>query len=129
MKYLGIDFGTKRIGLAVSDEAATLAFPKSIVQGGKGAAAEVVAFCEKEGVSVAVIGESKNFKGEENAIMENTRGFAKELEAAGLKVVYEPEILSTVQAQQIQGDTGKLDASAAAIILQSYLDRLKFQSN
>ena len=50
--------------------------------------------------------------------------FKKELEAAlGKKVEYEPEFWSSMQAERWQGKTDKLDASAAAIILQSFLDK------
>lgn len=126
MRYLGIDFGTKRIGLAISDEAATLAFPHDVVKNSKTAAAEIVEICKVNKISVAVMGESNNYKGNENAVMEEARPFAAELEKAGLKVIFEPEVLSTMQAERIQGRKDNIDASAAAIILQSFLDRKKF---
>ncbi len=128
MRYLGIDYGSKRIGLALSDESAFFAFPKGVIESSRNAANEIKAICRKEGISEAVVGESRNFKGQENLIMTDTKRFVSELEALGLTVIYEPEIFSTVQAQQIQGDSKDLDASAAAVILQSYLDRLRFRS-
>jgi RNase H-fold protein (predicted Holliday junction resolvase) len=53
--------------------------------------------------------------------------FAKSLAAAGLIIHLEPEYLTSHQAQHIQGVNKMLDASAAAIILQSFLDKRKNQ--
>lgn len=135
MKYLGIDYGTKRIGLATSDGGGSMAFPHSTVKAGPGALAAVDAVIKKEGVEKVVIGESRNFKGEANIVMEDIAEFKKDLEElTQLPVVYEAEFLSSAAAaRQFEGDFGrgerpsqeKLDASAAAVVLQSYLDRNK----
>ena len=69
------------------------------------------------------MGESRDFHGKINEIMWKIEGFKKQLETMGKKVVYEPEFLSSVQASKITGENDMIDASAAAIILQSYLDR------
>lgn len=128
MRYLGIDFGTKRIGIAISDDMATLAFPKAVLENNKtqlGPSADTIYdMCKSEGVDTVILGESKNFKGEDNAVMEKVAKFKTELESKGLTVIYVPELFSTVQAEQIQGKNKDLDASAAAVILQSYLDRI-----
>jgi putative holliday junction resolvase len=135
MKYLGIDYGTKRIGLATSDDGGSMAFPHSTVKAGAGALVAIDELIKKEGVEAVVIGESRNFKGEANAVMEDIAGFKKDLkELTKLPVEYEAEFLSSAAAaRQYEGDFGrgdkpnqeKLDASAAAMILQSYLDRNK----
>ena len=133
MKYLGIDYGTKRIGLATSDTGGSMAFPLTTIKAGAHALQEIVEIIKKEGVQKVVVGESRNFKGEANKVMEDIEQFKKDLEElAGLPVVYEAEFLtSAAAARQFEGDFGrkerpsqeKLDASAAAMILQSYLDR------
>jgi RNase H-fold protein (predicted Holliday junction resolvase) len=82
-----------------------------------------VALCIKEGVDTVVIGESKNYKGEHNSIMKRIVPLVESLKKAGLSVVWEPEFMSSQQAEYHQGAIKKLDASAAAIILQSYLDK------
>ena len=65
-------------------------------------------------------------KGEQNEIMQDIEAFKKMLELdLHIKVIYQPEFYSTAQAARIQGENDKTDASAAAIILQSYLDRYK----
>jgi RNase H-fold protein (predicted Holliday junction resolvase) len=62
--------------------------------------------------------------------MEEVRDFKEYLEEEfGIEVVFEPEILSTLQASRIQGEHIMIDSSAAAIILQSYLDRIQSRNN
>lgn len=130
-KYLGIDYGTKRVGVAVSDEAGTMAFPKEVIQntGLEHIADKISKICNELGVRDIVLGESKNFKGEDNVVMKEARGLINHLEARGLDVIFEPEIFSTMQAERLQGQKSDIDASAAAIILQSYLDRVKHKQN
>ena len=70
-----------------------------------------------------VMGESRNYKGEPNDILLESVEFKKKLEARGFVVHFEPEFMTSVQAERFQGKTELLDASAAAIILQSYLER------
>ena len=135
MKYLGIDFGTKRIGLAISDETGSLAFPFTTVKAGPKALCEVASVVSTEGIERVVLGESRNFRGERNAVMEAIDQFKKDLEElAGVPIEYEKELFtSTMAARQFAPDgsrkgapsQAKLDASAAALILQSYLDRQK----
>ena len=112
-----------------------MAFPHSTVKAGPGALAAIDELIQKEGVEKIVLGESHNFKGEANAVMEDIAEFKKDLEElTQLPVVYEAEFLSSAAAaRQYEGDFGrgekpsqeKLDASAAAVILQSYLDKNK----
>ncbi len=126
MRYLGIDFGSKRIGVAVSDAHGSIAFPHSVVANSKDAILEIVAIAKKEGVGTIVVGESKDFSGKPNVVMEKITPFTHELEkASDLPVIFEPEFLSSQQASTFQGEHQKLDASAAAIILQAYLERKK----
>jgi putative holliday junction resolvase len=124
MKYLGIDFGNKRIGLSVSDEEGRLAFPLSVLVNGEKLIDEILEIIKKENISAVVIGESKNYFGEPNKIMGEIKKFKKELEEeAKLSVIFEPEFMTSVQAEKITGKNEMVDASAAAIILQSFLDR------
>jgi RNase H-fold protein (predicted Holliday junction resolvase) len=86
--------------------------------------------CQKEAVGAIVIGESKDFKGNDNFIMNDVRKLAKALETkVGISVFLEPEFLTSRQAAQIQGAHSKLDASSATIILQSYLDKQTYRKS
>jgi RNase H-fold protein (predicted Holliday junction resolvase) len=72
------------------------------------------------------MGESKDLKGNDNDIAEEIRSFKKKLETKlDMEVIYEPEFYTSLQASRLQGEGAMLDASAAAIILQSYLDKYK----
>jgi putative Holliday junction resolvase len=123
MKYLGIDFGEKRVGIAISDEEGKFAFPNVVLDNDKDLLKNIVGLCMRNAVETVVMGESKNFQGKVNEIMWKIEGFKKQIEAVGIRVVYEPEFMTSVQASRITGENDMLDASAAAIILQSYLDK------
>lgn len=147
MKYLGIDFGSKRVGMAVSDEAGQMAFPYSVLQNNENLLNEAAEIIKKEKIEEIVMGESKDFKNEPNKIMKKIEEFKKNLEdlpaQAGklkIKVWLEPEFMTSKQANigfksrrlALQESGSRLkrreqnsmhDASAAAIILQSYLDK------
>lgn len=135
MKYLGLDYGTKRIGVAVSDETATLAFPLGTVKAGENAIREVLDIIRENEVGKVVIGESRNYQGEENPVMKYIEVFKRKLEDSEIEVVLEPEFMSSVLAarqfapeeksRKANPNQDKLDASAAALILQNYLDRIK----
>lgn len=129
MKFLGIDFGLKRVGIAVSDEGQRIAFPKTIYLNDKKLLERIISYCKINSVSGIVLGESKNFKGEDNPIMKEILKFKVSLEkATGFSVYMEPEFMTSSEAKKmrVEGDDGEmLDASAAAIILQSYLDKNK----
>lgn len=128
-RLLGIDFGTKRIGIALTDESGSMALPYSVIENSKESLAEILEVCKKNSVSKIVIGESKNYSGLDNDIMNGVNGIAEQLKQNDIEVVLHPEFLTSFQAEQtnfnLQGNKNMLDASAAAIILQSYIDSYK----
>lgn len=130
-KYLGIDYGTKRIGVSISDENKKFAFPLTTIQNRESEKAKEIAcyeirkICDENFIELVVVGYSKNYKNEDNEIMKDVFEFKQFLEDEfGIETTFEPEIMSTMQASRFQGEHEKIDASAAAIILQSYLDRM-----
>lgn len=125
MRILGIDYGTKRIGIAVSDETHTIAVPVVVVQNSDLALREIVEIARQHEARELVIGESRNYKQQPNAIFEEADAFKKLLEQEGFTVHLELEFMTSVNAERFQGKTAMTDASAAALILQSYLDRTK----
>jgi putative Holliday junction resolvase len=134
MKYLGIDYGTKRIGIAVSDEEGRVAFPSAVVEAGPDALSKVVELAKKNNVQKIIIGESQTLAGEANPVQEDIGQFKKDLEElSALPVKYEREFFtSSLAARQFTPDGSRkenpehknLDASAAALILQSFLDKM-----
>lgn len=124
MKYLGIDYGTKKIGLATSDLDGRFAQPFEIIVNTDTCVQYVADVCRERGVDTIVIGASQDLTGQDNPVMERIRPFAQRLEeVTDCAVVLEPEFYTTAHAAR-SGIDGVLDASAAALILQSYLDRI-----
>ncbi len=137
MRYLGIDFGTKRVGVAVSDETGGFALPLVVLANGGGLFPALKKIIAEKEIGAVVLGESKDFKGGDNIVMKAITEFKITLEKeTGLLVHLEPEFMSSEQAAHpiARGKrnparktklkkNANLDASAAAIILQSYLDK------
>lgn len=123
MRLLGIDVGTKRVGLAISDEEGKVAFPFEVCPMNAKLVEYLNARIKEKGVGTVVLGESKNFKGEDNTVMQKIVELKEVLQNLGVDVVLESETFTSQEAKRIQGNVPELDASAAAIILQSYLDK------
>lgn len=140
-RFMGIDYGTKRIGVAISDEKYTLAFPKEIVINDEDAFKKIGEIIKKEKIGEIVVGESVDFSGKLNALSGRIEVFILELkEKFNLPVHKQKEFLTSVEARKIgsskkdfnqaqshskvkQIKSGRVDASAAALILQRYLDK------
>jgi len=126
MRILGVDYGTKRIGVAITDEGAQMAFPKLVLQNDAKVIENFKKIITDNEIKTVVLGESKNFKMVDNEIMKEILDFRDVLEKEiNVDVVMYSEIYSSAQAEFFQGKTDMLDASAAAIILQSYLESKK----
>ena len=124
MRFLGIDYGAKRIGLAISDERQTLAFPKEILPNDKNIFEKIAEILREENITEVVIGESLDFSGKPNKISGATENFITEFEEKfKLPVHKQKEFLTTVEARRYQENNNSVDASAAALILQRYLDK------
>jgi putative holliday junction resolvase len=128
MRYLGIDYGTKKVGLAFSDEEGTMGFPFDIIPNDAQLSDALTLLIETERIGAVVIGESRDFAGNPNPIANAARALGDELTSrTGAPVHYEPEMLTTQEARRdfegIRTNKGNVDASAAALILTSYLSR------
>lgn len=124
MKYLGIDYGTKRIGVALSDEEGSFAFPKTIIPT-EDAIGAIQDICVQEEVGGIVIGEPIATNNERNIIAGEVDSFCKKVATATkIPIHREQEGFSSVEAYRYQQTRGPADDSAAAIILQRFLDKL-----
>ena len=126
MRYLGIDYGDKRIGIAISDEEGKFAFPKLVVRNEWLEVRKTLSdFISSEHIKGIVIGLPQNFKGKDTQQTKKVRDFAEKLKKElGVEVVFENEILTSRQIKKTGASTREMiDASSAALILQSYLDR------
>lgn len=123
-RFLGIDYGTKRIGIAVSDENTILAFPKGILSNDLNIFKNIGEILKTENISEIVIGESVNFKGQENIVSKDIKVFISELKNKfNLPIHEQKEFLTSVEARRFQDLKKRIDDSAAALILQRYLDK------
>jgi len=121
-KIIGIDYGTKKVGVAISNEDGILAFPVDVFET-KTILEKVESLAKENEVRKIVIGESTGFDMKDNPVMKEIRDFVEKLKEKGFEVVLENEFMSSMQASRLQGYNKKQDASAAALVLQSYLDK------
>lgn len=129
MRYLGLDFGSKRVGLALSDEGGLIAVPHAVLPNDGSLLREVVRIARAREVAAVVLGDSKDFQMRDNKIMVAARAFAAELERSGLAVQWHPEFMTSAEAERGTGKNASLDASAAAVMLQSFLEREAHRAN
>lgn len=140
MRFIGVDYGSKRVGLAISDATAMLARPWQVVttdEPDPGNSAAMIAdffprlLNDEDGLDGIVVGLPRRLDGSENAQTPNARAFGEALgQITGLPVIFQDERLTSVEAEaQLalrEKDWKKrklqIDAVAAAIMLQDFLD-------
>jgi putative Holliday junction resolvase len=131
-RCIGLDPGSRRIGVAVGDSETAIAFPRPPIRH-RSAAADVEAIASvarEEGAELVVVGLPRNMDGSEGPQAAAARAFGERLAAIGLNVVFHDERLTSwAAAEQMAAEgrrphrsTGELDSAAAAVMLQDYLD-------
>ncbi len=127
MKYLGIDYGTKKVGFAQSDDDGCLAFPLMIAPNDATLLKDILELIREMKFTTVVIGESVDGNGKPNAIAKEARALGAKIEnTIDVRVVFEKEWYSTVEARKQPGKEGnhEVDDQAAAIVLQRHLDKI-----
>ena len=136
MRALGVDYGRRRIGLALSDATGLLARPWKTIAGGRDAARDLARIAgelgaEEDGLAAIVIGLPRRLSGEANEQTAAATKLADDLRTlVDVPIVLQDERLSSHAAEELLARREKdwrkrkaqLDAAAAAIILQDYLD-------
>lgn len=123
MRILGIDYGTKRVGLAISDELGLLARELSIVSPAE-FFRDLSQLIEQYEIEDIVVGIPLNMSGQDTDKTKEARTFQAKIEAiSGIHVHGVDERLSSQMAENISGSSKNLDSLAAQIILQNYLNR------
>jgi len=138
VRIVGLDVGARRIGIAVSDATLTLARPVDVLRPGSLeddaphlVAAAIARLAQEEGVAAIVVGLPRRLDGTPTEMTARVEAFAAELEGiTGVRVVRQDERLTSREAESRLAATDKhwrsrkarLDAAAAAVILQEYLD-------
>ncbi len=129
MKYIGIDYGTKKTGVAFSDDAGQMGFPHGTLVTTPKLVDELAALIKEKGTGAIIVGESRNLSGNDNPVAKEARAMAERLGSlTGLPVHFEPETYTTQEARRypdgsrMEGSPD-VDASAAALILTGYFER------
>jgi putative Holliday junction resolvase len=136
-RLMGLDYGTKRVGVALSDETHMLAHPHSVLPAEPFAKLleSLKALIQEKHVIKIVIGVPRNMDGTEGDSARKAREFVARLkEALTVPISTIDERMTTLQASRQLQEAGKntrkqketIDAAAAAILLQTYLDGLGF---
>jgi putative Holliday junction resolvase len=131
-RYLGIDYGAKRMGVASGDDEVRLAAPLVTLEADKGDwVKQLQQICRDETINHIVIGLPRGLDGQETAQTARVRAEAKRLEEElGLPLSLQDEALTSEAARERLAEQGQpttggiIDRTAAAIILQDYLDGL-----
>ena len=129
-RVLGIDVGTVRVGVALSDSAGMVASPHTSLPAGEDLADRLADLAAQESCKTVVVGLPKGMSGRDTASTQMARAVAKQLAERGLNVQLWDERLSSAEAERVLLSAGRRreqrkverDPIAAAIILQGWLD-------
>ncbi len=132
MKLIGLDVGTKRIGVAKADSSTKIAVPDGFVNVNGQEFAEIARIARMYNTSTFVVGLPRNNSGEETKQSAYARNFARQLAMSipNTRIYFQDESLTSVEAERRLKERkknfqkGEIDAEAASIILQDFLERL-----
>ncbi|MFA7309433.1 MAG: Holliday junction resolvase RuvX [Candidatus Paceibacterota bacterium] len=124
MRYLGIDYGEKRVGVAVSDAAGTIAFPRMTLTNDASLFEGLEKIISEEKIGTIVVGDTRAFSGLENPVTKDAEAFIGRLaKKTELPVVPAFEAGSSIEASRYSPDgNAHDDGAAAAVILQRYME-------
>lgn len=138
MKYIGLDLGSRTLGVAISDELGILARAYNTLRfhddDYEKAINYTLEICEKEKVSTVILGLPKHMNGDEGVRAQISFDFKAAIEAkSNIKVILEDERLTTVIVDKAMIEANvrrkdrhqKKDEMAAVVILQNYLDKIR----
>jgi putative pre-16S rRNA nuclease len=136
MRWLGIDYGEARMGLAISDVLSSFAVPVKTVQRGPDTIQEICRSIEGQAITGIVIGLPLNMDGSHGPAAIKAKAFGDQLQNAlpHIMIQFWDERLTTVEAQKMLHSVGKnakqskkmIDQVAAQILLQNFLDAQEF---
>lgn len=131
-RVLALDFGTKRIGIAISDENRKIAFPRGYVSPKQ--RGELIQLIGNEAVEQVLIGLPKSLSGKETKSTKAVREFARWLrQNTQVKIEFVDERFSTREAEQKLREAGtssknrktKIDSVSAYVLLEAYLKKFR----
>jgi len=126
---IGLDVGEKRIGVSVANDGVLIAVPFATVEVDGSEIQTIAEIVIKENADAIIVGYPRNQQGEATAQTKYVEAFATRLEDLDKKIIFQDESLTSVLAeQQLKAHNrpyakGDIDAQAATIILQDYLEQ------
>lgn len=129
MKYLGIDYSLRKVGLAMGESDSRVAVPLEVIAGGDDVLERILVIANEERIDAFVMGVPVPFREVQHSKQfDRVKAFAKELaERSGLPVHEIDEVMTTREARRIQDEQGSgvaEDALAASMILQEFFDTM-----
>ena len=121
---MAIDYGKKRVGIASTDETGDFALPRAVWPNDETLVDKILKLKVEEQIEKIIIGESRNLDGSPNPIQKEIDNLKSEIAKRGVEIVSHPEVFTTLEARRLQGQTEMTDASAAALILKSFIDTM-----
>ena len=124
MRFIALDYGKKRIGVAYADSTNDVVLPLGIISNLniRTVISDLSNFIHERAIERIIIGLPLSFKFEETEICSEIRDFGTNLEeTTGVGVVFVNEVMSTDLSKKMTGNSGKDDSVAAQIILSDYL--------
>jgi putative holliday junction resolvase len=142
-KVLGLDVGDVRVGIAIGETTTGIASPfKTVVRANGKAEREILNLIDEQGITTLVVGLPLGALGQRTIQCEKVERFSGRLKKRrSIELVYEDEHLTSVEAEQHLRNAGRrswrrsarqkgmLDAMAASIILQQFLDRTRLKES
>ena len=126
--YMALDVGTVRIGVAVAESGVRIAMPYDTIEVDGSEVTTLLEIAERERVDTIVVGYPRNQSGEATQQTVLVEEFVRRLDVLDVPIVYQDESLTSVMAEERLKAHGRpyskddIDAQAAAIILQDYLE-------
>ena len=113
---LGVDYGAKRVGVAVASDGLNVARPLTTLTHDDRLVDQLKQLAAKEGATAIVLGLPRNLDGDDTAQTRQVRDFAQQLRQAGMTVHFQDEAATS------RDEAADVDQVAATLILQDYLD-------
>lgn len=136
-RFLGVDYGSVRIGLSLSDPMKIIAQGYKTIQNDEKSLDTILEIVREQHIEKIIVGKPLNLKGEMGSKAEEVEAFVKRLKkVTPVEIIQLDERFTSVMAQrsiismgtkkkQRQNNKGKIDEVAAAILLQGFLDTVK----
>lgn len=126
MRLMGIDYARNKVGAAISDENQKMAFPLTVLTNDKKIIENIKKICREYNIEKIILGLPLDLANKPTDNTKPAENFKLKLEKElSIPVIFEKEFYTTKEAERVQGMVEQIDASAAALILRHYIDKLK----